>query len=147
MIAPETTFRISSKEIAAKVIDGEAIIINLATGIYYSAAEVGAYVWELAEAGHAFDAMTSAVTTRFRAPVGVDVAADLTAFLNQLVEEGLLEAGPAGQVAGPAMHGGSAATYSAPILNAYRDMGDMLALDPPVPGLEPIPWGDPESKR
>jgi len=22
-------------------------------------------------------------------------------------------------------------------------MGDLLALDPPVPGLEPIPWDDP----
>jgi hypothetical protein len=146
MIGPETTFRVKSNEIAAKVIDGEAIIINLATGVYYSAADVGACVWELAAAGHRFDAMTAAVAARFTVPVGVDVEADLTSFLNRLTEEELIEVGPAGDGTAPAVDDGRRATYGAPTLNAYRDMGDMLALDPPVPGLEPIPWGDPESK-
>lgn len=29
-------------------------------------------------------------------------------------------------------------------LNIYRDMGDHLALDPPVPGLGDTPWKDPK---
>jgi hypothetical protein len=146
MIGQETTFRIPSNEIAAKVIDGEVIIINLATGIYYSSADVGAYVWELAEAGHTFGGMTAAVTTRFSVLPEVDVAADLATFLNHLVEEDLLQVGSAAPAIGPAGDVGQRTPYSPPTLNAYRDMGDMLALDPPVPGLAPIPWGDSEAK-
>ena len=35
-------FRVNTEEVAAKVIDGEAIIINLTTGVYYSMDGVGA---------------------------------------------------------------------------------------------------------
>ena len=38
----------------------------------------------------------------------------------------------------------TAAKYAAPQLNVYRDMGDLLALDPPTPGLELTPWQDTE---
>jgi hypothetical protein len=34
--------------------------------------------------------------------------------------------------------------YELPKLNIYRDMGDLLALDPPVPGLGETPWKEPE---
>jgi hypothetical protein len=34
--------------------------------------------------------------------------------------------------------------YELPKLNIYRDMGDLLALDPPVPGLGDTPWKEPE---
>ena len=30
--------------------------------------------------------------------------------------------------------------YESPSLNSYRDMSDLLALDPPMPGLQQIPW-------
>ena len=38
-------------------------------------------------------------------------------------------------------------SWQAPILNIYRDMSDLMALDPPVPGLAPIPWNDPQLPR
>ena len=37
-------------EVAAKVVQGEAIIINLASGVYYSMTGVGAAAWGLLEA-------------------------------------------------------------------------------------------------
>jgi hypothetical protein len=36
--------------------------------------------------------------------------------------------------------------YEAPVLNIYRDMGDLLALDPPTPGLYDIAWKAPEDE-
>jgi len=30
--------------------------------------------------------------------------------------------------------------YESPQLNIYRDMGDLLALDPPMPELAASPW-------
>ena len=145
MIQREDTFHVNSKEVAAKVIDGEAIIINLGTGTYYSTDNVGALAWELAEGGHAFGAMVTAFEHRFSVSPETNVEVDLQSFFERLVDEHLIEvsaAGPAA-VSMPAMPR-SATAYVAPALNAYRDMDDMLALDPPVPGLEPIPWNAPD---
>ena len=36
--------------------------------------------------------------------------------------------------------------YESPKLNIYRDMGDLLALDPPTPGLEATPWKNPDEE-
>ena len=36
--------------------------------------------------------------------------------------------------------------YESPLLNIYRDMGDLLALDPPMPGLAEMNWKEPEEK-
>ena len=36
--------------------------------------------------------------------------------------------------------------YETPTLNIYRDMGDLLALDPPMPGLADMAWKDPEKE-
>lgn len=33
--------------------------------------------------------------------------------------------------------------YETPKLNIYRDMGDLLTLDPPIPGFAETPWKDP----
>jgi hypothetical protein len=33
--------------------------------------------------------------------------------------------------------------YEQPQLNIYRDMGDLLALDPPTPRLEATAWKEP----
>jgi hypothetical protein len=34
----------------------------------------------------------------------------------------------------------TALPYTTPELKTYRDMGDLLALDPPLPGMREIPW-------
>lgn len=40
-------FRINAPTVISETIDGEAIIINLDTGAYYSLRETGAAVWQL----------------------------------------------------------------------------------------------------
>lgn len=51
-----------SDQIAAKVMDGEAVIIDLATGVYYSMDGVGGLIWSLIEATQSMDDMVGAVT-------------------------------------------------------------------------------------
>ncbi len=46
MLTLNDRLRPREEEVASKVIDGEAIIINLANGVYYSMDKVGALVWE-----------------------------------------------------------------------------------------------------
>ena len=138
-------FRPREEEVASKVIDGEAIIINLANGVYYSMDKVGAYVWDLLQAGHTLEAVTSAVTRRY------DVAreqaeSNVRDLVQELVEENLVVSTENGAAASTERETEQQekAPYDIPKLNIYRDMGDLLALDPPVPGLGDTPWKEPE---
>lgn len=145
MIDSQKCFRAREEEVAAKVIDGEAIIINLANGVYYSMDKVGAQVWDLLQAGHTVGGIIAAVTASY--DVSREQAeSDVGELIQELVQENLVavrENGEApGTVAGDA---GNKQPYEGPKLNIYRDMGDLLALDPPVPGLGDTPWKEPEA--
>ena len=136
-------FRVNSGEIAAKVIDGEAIIINLTTGVYYSMDSVGGRIWKLLESHHDLDTISNILAAEYDAEAE-SCREDVLGLVQQLLDENLLVptmAEPAEQVTSSGE--GSRLPYSPPSVSIYRDMGDLLALDPPVPGLEPIPWDDP----
>ena len=51
----------NKSEITSKVMDGEAIMINLATGIYYSMDKVGGTIWEGVEREQRLDQILQAV--------------------------------------------------------------------------------------
>jgi Coenzyme PQQ synthesis protein D (PqqD) len=138
-------FRPCDEEVASKVIDGEAIIINLANGVYYSMDKAGAFIWDLLQAGHTLEAVTTAITRRY------DVAreqaeSNVRDLVQELVKENLVvstENGAAAPTEGE-VEQQEKMPYETPRLNIYRDMGDLLALDPPVPGLGDTPWKEPE---
>jgi len=134
-----------NEEVAAKVIDGEAIIINLANGVYYSMDKVGAFVWDLLQARYTLEEVIAAVTTRY--DVSREQAeSNVSELVHELVQENLVVASENG-VSGAAqrqIEEQEKVPYEIPKLNIYRDMGDLLALDPPVPGLGDTPWKEPE---
>ena len=136
-------YRAAGEHIAAEVISGEAVIINLTTGIYYSLDGAGGQVWALLAAGHGVE--TSALALAAAYGIAVDgVRTDVAALVGELVAEGLVE--PTADDAAPREAGAMQVEggYRTPKLVAYRDMGDLLALDPPAPGLADIAWGKPE---
>ena len=125
---------------AATVIDGEAIIVNLTTGVYYSMDKVGAEVWEMMEQGLSLHEISAAIAARHE--IEQDKAlADIEALAGKLVAEDLIEMSAApGADAVPPLVGADRLPYAIPSLEIYRDMGDLLALDPPMPGLRDIPF-------
>ncbi len=137
----------SCEEVAAKVIDGEAIIINLANGIYYSMDKVGGLIWEMLEGGHSLEEVITGVVARY------DVAreqaqADVERLAAELLQENLLlastDGAPPQQVRAQEIQ--QKLPYETPMLNIYRDMGDLLALDPPLPGFQDITWKEPDDE-
>ena len=48
---PQAALEINAPDVVHEVIDGEAIMINMTTGSYYSLDGVGAAVWEIPPAG------------------------------------------------------------------------------------------------
>jgi hypothetical protein len=135
-ISLDSRFAPRTEDIAAKVIDGEAIIINLTTGLYYSLENVGAAVWQMVADRRSVKEMAGAISERY--DVTRDRAqSDLATFVDQLLTESLIE--EAVDSAADAAPQNSAPDrklpYSQPILSVYRDMEDLLALDPPAPAF------------
>jgi hypothetical protein len=128
-------------EVVGKVIDGEAIIINLATGMYYSADEVGGLIWTLIDNGHSIDEAAAHVSAHYE--IETDRArADIERIARLMVDEGLikqteLQTAPVSAAVNPLPQ---RRPYVAPSLEAHRDMKDLLALDPPMPALKRNPW-------
>lgn len=131
----------NSDRVAAKVMDGEAVIIDLITGTYYSLAGTGGRAWQLLEAGASVAHTVEVVAAEYNAD-GSRVAEDVRVLVSQLVDEQLMTPSPSGlqreEAVPPAS--GLSGEYQTPELQIYRDMQDLLALDPPMPGLQDIPW-------
>jgi hypothetical protein len=151
-----SSLRPNEEEVAAKVLDGEAIMINLSNGFYYSMDKVGAFIWELVASGSTLDTMVASLIQRY--DVSAERAqADLERLVAQLLEENLVLASndnsaqhvgnPLGE--SPVLTNESKLTYDPPKLEIYRDIGHLVALDPPMPGLKDLPWNEPtdESSR
>jgi hypothetical protein len=135
------------EEVAAKVIDGEAIIINLANGIYYSMDKVGGLIWDLLQVGYNLEEIIVAVTERYDVS-RERVQADVEALVDELLRENLVTLSEDGAPSAEKrqVEPQEKLSYETPKLNIYRDMGDLLALDPPTPGLGDTPWKDPGDK-
>jgi len=120
-------FRINTPHVINEVIDGEAVIINLGSGDYFSLRGSGAYIWQAVEAG----ADASAIVDAFVA-AGLGSAAELIpavdGLLDQLVAEGLVVEAtdrPAPLLGAPDM-----AVFEPPALEKFTDMQDLILLDP-----------------
>ena len=129
-------FRINSPRVIHEILDGEAVIVNLESGIYYSADNVGAKIWELIGEGRT---LQNVVESLLRSHEGqpADIAKSVESFLAQMLAEELIvpeDAAPPASPNGHSLNGdatGSAKDpFAAPTLEKYSDMQEMLLLDP-----------------
>jgi hypothetical protein len=108
------------------VIDGEAIIMDLRSGLYYSSDGVGAVIWKAIEEGASHRQILDWAVATFG---GEDtVAGDTAAFLLDLLTHGLIR-NITDKQSGPAIVAPNGA-YRRPILSVHDDMHDMILLDP-----------------
>ena len=146
MLTLHTRLRTNEEEVAANVMDGEAIMINLSNGIYYSMDKVGGLVWAMIEHRRSLEEMVAAIIAHYDIP-HPQAQADVERLATELLQENLVEVSNDG-----APHRENRPPesqhklpYESPNLNIYRDMADLLALDPPIPGgAQEILWKDPE---
>jgi hypothetical protein len=135
----------NTEEVASQVMDGEAIMINLSNGMYYSMDGVGGLIWGLIEQGHSLQEIAEVMNGRYDVPA-TQAREDLERLAAELLEEKLVlvaDGPPRAPNGTDTAVTGEKLAYEPPKLCAYRDMGDLLALDPPIPGLRDIPWEDP----
>jgi hypothetical protein len=122
------------QQVAAKIMEGEAILINLVTGMYYSMSDTGTFIWSLVEQGASVNQIAERLTDRF----DVDLPraqADLGELVNELEAEGLITRSAQGNGALPPAACDGRSPYAVPTLEKFSDMAEMFALDPPLPRM------------
>jgi hypothetical protein len=139
MFQPSDLLEVNLERAAGDVIDGEAIIINLATGVYYSMQGIGGEIWSMIDGQRSAESMLQWIVAAY--DVEADHArADLHAVLGDLFDEGLIQVAHDNGSPPPATSPAAKKAYRPPRLQAFRDMQELLALDPPAPGMNQIAW-------
>jgi hypothetical protein len=128
---PEQTqaFRINEPKVVSETLDGEAILIDLETGNYYSMNASGSMVWDLLLLGQPVHAIVESASQRY----GADTATAgplIDAFVDQLLASGLIVANGIAAAEPPAAWTGLPEAFVAPAMERYDDMQEMLLADP-----------------
>src|SRR2546423_1270197 len=132
----EGGLRVNTPHVIHETIEGEVIIINLASGNYYSVKGAGADVWEVIQSSPGADisAIAASVGRRFDFPRD-GVEREIAGFLDDLRREELVVAGEGGSPASIAASNGMSAgdgakIFEPPLLEKYTDLQDLVLLDP-----------------
>ena len=138
--------RVNEPNVVHETIDGETILLDLSTGNYFSFDGPGAIIWEFIYKTGEWKRVIDILTTEAQT-MQEQFTVSVTSFVEALQEEKLLV--PAENTRVPedieAIEAGLrkiAGNFSAPKLNKYSDMQDLLLLDP-IHDVDEMGW--PES--
>lgn len=90
MTNPATACPIRSEHVVWKALEGESVLLDLETGVYFSLNETGAAAWELFDGATSLAAVGEALCTRFHVSTE-QVQRDLFELMQNLREEGLVK--------------------------------------------------------
>lgn len=84
----DTAIKVSD-DVVFRDLDGEAVILNLASGIYFGLDAVGTRMWQLIEAHRTLRAALAALVDEYDAPEA-EIETDLVRLTGELIAKGLL---------------------------------------------------------
>lgn len=150
-IAKETYLRVNEPHVVHETIEGEAILLNLSTGNYYSIEWPGTVIWDLiCESGDA-DGINQAFQKADETKRN-EIEKAFDGFLKTLVEEELLVADEKSSPVPFEVDKQTAEEFKKAVekldklsLNKYSDMKDMLLLDP-IHDVDEKGWPEPKKE-
>ena len=144
-------YRVNIPRVIFENIDGELILVHMERGTYYSTDQVGADIWSMIETQCNLAEMCEALQSKYDAGPE-EIAGAVSTFLSRLAAEDLVSVGPSSSERATPVRVPSEGRrpFRPPALESYRDMQDMLSLDP-VHDVEaagwPVPKMDDDSPR
>lgn len=139
-------FRVNTPMVTHETIDGEAVIINLDSGNYYSLVDVGSFIWGLIEQGASTSELQNLVSQTYQGDAS-DIDQGVEDLLAQLQQESLIVPVDGAESfdqtqALPSHNGHEKPLFSPPSLNKYSDMQELLLLDP-IHDVDEAGWPKP----
>lgn len=129
-------YGINSNDVISEIIDGEAVIINLDNGFYYSMDSTAAMVWSEIEKvktaaeiintfNHHFDVDRDTIKTDIRMLIQELLTEELIVPVNDSPNKNNLT-----RIESDSKNISGLLEYTRPVLNKYTDLEDLLLLDP-----------------
>jgi len=129
-VASERHLAIQVPVVTHERLDDEVIAINLETGVYYALVGTAADVWSAFDPAGTVTDVATLLAGRYGAGLEV-VQADVDAFARRLEAAGLLgEQETAVEPARPLPSLAPGSAWASPQLEEYRDMADLVLIDP-----------------
>jgi len=126
-------YKINSPSVINETIEGESVIINLDTGIYYSLDNIGAIIWDALGNGHSVTDLSASIASHYQIDAE-DVETTINDLINKLLAEKLIISLPeterVSSVAPLSFPAEKQIPFVKPVLNKFGDMQDLLLLDP-----------------
>jgi Coenzyme PQQ synthesis protein D (PqqD) len=128
-------YKINEQQVIQETIEGEAVIVNLVSGNYYSLDKVGAEIWGKIENGKSLDEILGLILKVYRGdPAAIETS--VKSLIDELAKEGLIvpdaptDAGSPQSPSLSTVEMRALEEFEAPVLKKYSDMQDLLLLDP-----------------
>jgi hypothetical protein len=124
-------FAIRSPDVVHETIDGETVIIDMASGAYYRLELAAAETWQCLAAGASAADLCAALGRCYEAPAErIEAAVD--AFLAELAGHNLIANGQraAGPAPAPAAEPASRLPFPGLAIHRFTDLQELLFLDP-----------------
>ncbi len=138
-------FRVNTPTVTHETIDGEAVIINLDSGNYYSLVDAGSFIWSLVERGASASEVQQLVQRSYEGNA-TEIDRGVQELLAQLQLENLIVpvdgADDLAELNLPSQNGHAKPAFSAPLLNKFSDMQELLLLDP-IHDVDEAGWPKP----
>ncbi len=120
-------YTIIRSRIVYEILNTEVIAIDFNTGNYYALAHVAKQIWQMLEQKTPFDQMAQMISNSYALEPS-KVTADLRHFINELLENGLIE--PSSEIGEPVQIAPLEGPYEPPRIHVYTDVQNLLLLDP-----------------
>ncbi|WP_234569213.1 PqqD family peptide modification chaperone [Rhodohalobacter sp. 614A] len=150
-IAKETYLRVNEPHVVHETIEGEAILLNLSTGNYYSIEWPGTVIWDLICESGDVDGINQAFQKADKTKRN-EIEKAFDGFLKTLVEEELLVVDEKSSPVPFEVDKQTAEEFKKAVekldklsLNKYSDMKDMLLLDP-IHDVDEKGWPEPKKE-
>jgi hypothetical protein len=128
-------YKLAELSVVTEVIDGEAIIVDMRSGCYFSTDGLGARLWQAALAGSSRATIKAAVAAAY--PTIAEAADAAAAFLDKLVEHDLLAVSD--EATTDVSFDLDGTSYAPPTLEHHSDMQDLIMLDP-IHDVDTMGW-------
>lgn len=131
----ELCYQTNAKRAIGEIIDGEAIIIDLETGTYFSLQNTGSFIWQCLTRGITLEGISEGIRANYICD-GIDIESNLKKFIIQLEKENLVivtENSPESKTnpdSEDLPKPSNQQIFTPPTLNRYEDMQEFLLVDP-----------------
>ena len=127
-------YRVNSPQVISETVGGETIIVNLASGHYFSLQGTAVEVWNGIERGDAAESIVLELEHRYEAEDG-EIGAAVKKLLDDFVAAELVVAGRQMATAAvtrppPSQDAGERVPFVPPSFTTFTDMQDIILLDP-----------------